>query len=136
MISLVPEEYHVMTNEAGLRMGKGVLRAADVAIVRRERLDQVDDNYLSIPPDVVVEVDTQAEFEKGEVPMGYGTNKTQALLDFGVGKVIWVFTPSRRVLVAERGQEAWSLVGWQTRVSVLGDVTFSIDEVPAGKPGA
>jgi len=51
--------------------------------------------------------------------------QTDALLDFGVHKVIWVFTDARKVMVAEKGRN-WITHGWESNVTVLSDLVVDL----------
>ncbi len=53
--------------------------------------------------------------------------KTQNLLDFGVEQVIWVFTTSKKVLIAEPGQD-WLIKDWGKKIDVLG-LEFSVEKL-------
>jgi len=44
-------------------------------------------------------------------PLDYYATKTDALLDLGVHKVIWIFTDARKVMVAERAVTGLRMVG-------------------------
>jgi len=58
-------------------------------------------------------------------PLDYYSTKTDALLDFGVHKVIWIFTDARKVMVAEKGRN-WITHGWESKVTVLGDLVVHL----------
>lgn len=122
--------YQLLTNELGLQFAKNSWRAADLAIVARKRLVAVEkqDKYLSIPPEVVIEVDTKASLDDVHDVLGYHHKKTDALLDFGVAKVIWIFTESEKIMVAEAG-ESWRTSGWDTAVEVLEGVSFRVSDL-------
>ena len=51
--------------------------------------------------------------------------QTNALLDFGVHKVIWIFTDARKVMVAEKGRN-WITHGWESDVTVVGDIAMDL----------
>lgn len=122
--------WEVLTNELGLQFSKGSWRSADLAIVSRQRLAKLEkiDKYLSIPPEVVIEVDTKASLDDVHDVLGYHHKKTDALLDFGVAKVIWIFTESEKIMVAEAG-ESWRTSGWDTAVEVLEGVSFRVSDL-------
>ncbi|MEM6965713.1 MAG: Uma2 family endonuclease, partial [Bacteroidota bacterium] len=106
MSKLNSNEYRVLTNELGLQFKNG-WRAVDIAIVEKEqlRLVQEKNKYLNIPPKIVIEIDTKAEMETPDDLYGYFHHKTEQLLEFGVEKVIWIFTSSEKVMIAEQQQD-------------------------------
>ncbi len=126
----LPEVYVVLTNELGLQLPGGKWRAADIAIYHQDQLRDVPlhNRYLAIPPQIVIEVDTQADLSQFNTPLDYYYTKTDALLDFGVNKVIWVFTDARKVMVAESGRN-WITHGWESDVTVLGDVVVDLAQL-------
>ena len=51
--------------------------------------------------------------------------KTNTLLDFGTKKVIWVFTSTQQVLVAEKDKD-WLWINWNKPVQVKKEHSFCI----------
>lgn len=123
-------KYYVFTNELGLQISKGTSRAADIAIFSKSQLppDLITNKYSEIPPRLVIEIDTRAEVEEIKDTFTYYNKKTDQLLAFGVGKVIWVFTDSQKVLIAERGQP-WQLVSWDEEIDLIDGVSFKMAEL-------
>lgn len=122
--------YQVLTNELGLQFSKNSWRTADLAIIARKRLATIAkaDKYLAVPPEIVIEVDTKASLDDVHDILGYHHKKTDALLEFGVKKVIWIFTESQKIMVAEPGQ-SWLTSGWDTTVEVLEGVSFRVNDL-------
>jgi len=62
----------------------------DVAIWEKEKVRPFlkKDKMITVPPKVVIEVDTKANLRKFESPQDYFHRKTQDLLDHGVERVI------------------------------------------------
>ena len=52
--------------------------------------------------------------------------KTRKLLDFGTDKVIWIFTDSRQVMVAERTADAWLTMDGHRDLELLDNQLFNI----------
>jgi hypothetical protein len=51
------------------------------------------------------------------------------MLDFGVGRVIWVTTEGpRKILIAELGQD-WRVTNWESVVEFAPDCQFSLHEL-------
>jgi hypothetical protein len=57
-----------------------------------------------------IEVDISAELED-MTETGYIKRKTDILLEFGTKKVIWIFTATQQVLVAEKDKD-WLWINW------------------------
>jgi Uma2 family endonuclease len=126
LIQHLPETYIVLTNELGLQLPGGKWRAADIAIYHQEQLQGIPlhNHYIDIAPQVVIEVDTQADLTQFSTPMDYYYTKTDALLDFGVNKVIWIFTDARKVMVAEKERD-WITRSWDSSVDVLNGIAVN-----------
>jgi len=129
------KSYYIFTNELGIQFEKNYWRAADMVLVEKMRFsDQtLNQKYLDIPPDIIVEVDTKAELTEIENPLGYYQEKTQDFLDFGVQKVIWLFTDTQKVLVAT-GTEKWEISDWSKDIEVLPEIHLNVKALfPGGK---
>ncbi len=92
--------YRFLYNEIGVQFAKKKTRACDIAIYRRERLKTlpITNKYIDMPPDFVIEVDTQADLSNYKYGHDYFLEKTRQLHEFGVQKVIWIFTENHRVV--------------------------------------
>ena len=129
MSNLDPKKFAVLTNEVGFKISKVTWYNLDIAIWEREKLKTLfpKRGYIEIPPKVVIEVDSKVDLEEFEKKFGieYYTAKTEDLLKAGVEKVIWVFTPSQKVLVAEK-DKPWLVVDWNSPVEVLEGVVLNL----------
>ena len=121
------EGFVVITNEIGLHLDKNNNLAADIAIFQKQSLQNTPkkNQYLEIPPEVVIEVDIQASVE-GSV---YYQTKTQKLLDFGVKEVIWVFTENKKISFAKANQEHWLTFDWSQAVTLLDQYQFNLADL-------
>ena len=123
-------DYRILANELGLQFKKKSWRAADLAIYKKADLKNhpLDNKYLPIPPKIVIEVDTKASFEDFNTPMDYYTRKTDALLDFGVEKVIWIFTDAKKVMVAAQNTQ-WLIDNWSAEVEIMEILRVNIEKL-------
>lgn len=122
-------QYDVLGNELGIQFAKGNWRACDVAIFTLADLAGQDETkYARVHPKVAIEVDTKADMDNLDSPFDYYEKKTTQLLEFGVEKVIWLFTKSRKVWIAEPGKD-WIIRDWSQPVPVLADCQFVPDEL-------
>lgn len=118
------EIYDVLGNEIGIQFRKGDWRACDVAIFELKALEGEDETkYAWVPPKVAIGVDTKANMSHVDPESDYYEQKTTKLLDFGVEKVIWLFTRSRKVWIAESGKD-WSIRDWSQAVEVMPGCQF------------
>jgi hypothetical protein len=126
---LVGSGYEVLINELGVQFKKGDWRACDLAIFETAILEQQDlTKYAWIPPKIAIEIDTKADMTRFEIEMDYYQQKTTQLLDFGVEKVIWIFTKSEKIWVAEIDKD-WLIKSWTQPIEVLPGCGFVISEL-------
>lgn len=120
--------YRIISNEIGLKFSKKSWRAADIAIYDKATLKSVPltNKYLEVAPEIVIEIDTKASLEEVSNPFGYYQEKTDQLLDFGVQKVIWIFTETRKIMVAEPEVD-WQIGNWNKDISVMKGVTINVE---------
>jgi len=128
--SVVGNQYLLLTNELGVHFSKGNWRKADIAVVEKTRVKVINDKYIPVPPNVVFEIDTKAALEDYEDPNEYYTLKTKRYLDFGVDKVIWIFTKTRIVEVStKQGKESFT---WKTSIVFLNQHAFCLKDILEG----
>jgi hypothetical protein len=114
----------------GVHLQKNDNVSVDIAIIPREMYQpsRFRGKYINYPPTVVVEIDINidpiASFGNNDE---YVNIKTQSLLDFGVEQIIWVFTRSRKIMVAPK-IGPWLTMNWVDTVSILGH-SFSIEQL-------
>ena len=118
--------YQVAAGELGINLSKSDKRGADLAIYKSENWEWKP-NFSNLPPEVIIEIDVQAELE-GMTEMDYISTKIKDYLDFGVKKVIWIFTKQQLVFVATQ-QLPWLTYDWSTEIEVVEGVGFKLDDM-------
>ena len=118
------KKYILGTNEAGLKFKKGEWRAADVCLWTKASLKgtPLHDHYSLIIPEIVIEVDTKADLLTNP---NYYFDKTKELHRNGVRRVLWVFTSSEQVMIAEKG-EKWTVQDWSESFEVVDGFMLNI----------
>ncbi len=126
----IDKDYEVLTNELGIQFGKNSWRAADIAIIKATDMEAygIDNKYLKFAPEVVIEIDTKAELKEIKNPLGYYHEKTDQFLKFGVTKVIWIFTESKKVMVAEKNK-SWQTSDWKDTVEIINGIDVKIKDL-------
>ncbi|GMT50286.1 MAG: hypothetical protein IEMM0008_1825 [bacterium] len=131
MTRLDLNKYVVTTNELGFKLAQSSWRSLDIAIFEQVKVkvkDYIDyDQYISIPPKLVIEIDTKADLRKFDNPQDYFHQKTKDLLDNNVEKVIWIFTKERFVWLAERGKD-WLIKTWRSDIEVIDGIIINLEE--------
>lgn len=117
-------DYELTVGEHGLTLGKKSWRAADIAIFKKQNL-KLNKHYSKQAPEIVIEIDTKAEIENLGEALEYYDKKTGQLLDFGVKKVIWIFTDSKKIRVLSKNKPALNL-NWEEDIPVIEEITFNI----------
>ncbi|MGI4741435.1 MAG: hypothetical protein ACRYG7_40230 [Janthinobacterium lividum] len=123
------KKYWFATNEAGVHLDHRSNLAHDVAIYEKATLpaNQINAHYVQVPAKVVIEIDVRIDLQDA-ADSNYVNRKTRKLLEFGSEKVIWIFTDSRQVLVAERGAEAWLTMDWHRDLELLDGQFFNVGQ--------
>lgn len=119
-------QYVFLTNEIGNHLGKKNNISGDLYIYERQALapDKINNQYVDVPPKIAIEVDVRIDLTD-EKNADYVHRKTQKLLDWGVEKVIWIFTNTRKVTVAETGKD-WITMDWHREIILLDGQLFNI----------
>ncbi len=118
--------FQLATGELGLNLNSGGKRGADLAIYKAENWEWKP-NFSDLPPEVIIEIDVMAELE-GMTEMDYISTKIKDYLDFGVKKVIWIFTKQKLVFVATQ-QLPWLTYDWSAEIEVVEGVGFKLDDL-------
>jgi len=126
--SFLGDEYLIFTNEIGLQFSKKSWRAADIAVIKSDQVKALDNKYLEVAPELVIEIDSKAELNEIKNPLSYYHEKTDELLNFGVEKVIWIFTDTKKIMIAEKGQQ-WILVNWADLVEIKEGLVLDLEKI-------
>ena len=97
----------------------------DLSIYKKGRLKN-GIRYFETPPNVFIEIDLKidkSDYFVSEIE--YFHKKTEQLLQWGVEKVIWVFSSSRRVLIADNLQK-WEFNSWDIPFNVIDDIEINV----------
>ena len=124
----VDDDYTIVGSEMGLHLGTNDNRCLDLALFDKD-IFKDSKNYADFPPKVVIEVDIQADLGNWEGDeAAYYRNKTEDLLNFGVERVLWIFTENKQVLVVTSTND-WQTVSFDTPVEVIDGKTFTVSEL-------
>ncbi len=126
------KRFRYLSNEIGVQINKKKWRACDIAIYERDRLKDYifNEKYMAIPPDYVIEIDTKADLSKYQYQHDYFIEKTRQLHDFGVKKVIWVFTKNIPVIWESDSADASIIrTGWDHDVTIMEGMTFNLEQL-------
>lgn len=120
--------YFPVVGETGLHIAPKNNLSLDLCIYMRKdfSFSKLENKYKSTPPKVVIEVDTKADpviFDYSN----YYFAKTKNLLDFGVEQVVWIYTDTKKVMVAQ-AEGPWLTVNWTDEITVL-ENTFTIQQI-------
>jgi hypothetical protein len=127
--NLNEKRYRVLTNEQGLHLADKINLSADIAIFETSKLPvrAADKHYASVPPKIQIEVDIDADIEDFEFPEAYINLKTDKLLAFGVEKVIWILSESKKIMIATK-DENWQIMNWHKEVEITEGINFNIGQ--------
>lgn len=123
--------YALTTNESGLTIPKVGRLANDIAIFTKESITELRGKYFRVPPKVAIEVDVKADISLDDYPAGeqdYIFDKTDKLLAFGVERVIWFTTKSKKTFIATKA-EKWVVQTWEDDVTILDDCVLNLAQL-------
>jgi Uma2 family endonuclease len=127
---LPEDQYEIITNEIGLHLERGSNLSSDIVIYQKADLlrTPLKNQYFDIPPLVAIEVDIKADTSDLNTPADYCHGKTEKLFAFGVKQVVWLFSASRKVMVAHPQQD-WITKDWDKPVTLLDQYSFSMADL-------
>jgi len=112
------KKYLPVTNEAGVRLDLNSNLSCDIAIFEKGTFE-ITTRYFDVPPKIVIEVDIKIDLSEFDgIEYEYVAEKTQRLFDFGVERVFWVFSKSRRVFVCLPNQD-WIFTDWSNNIPIM-----------------
>jgi hypothetical protein len=120
------EKYWLLGGELGLQTAANKKAGLDIAIFDKNVLlpSKINRHFAKVPPKIVIEVDVDIESDI-MTPMEVIQIRTKNLHDSGIEKIIWIFTLSRMILVAEKGND-WTMFDWDREVEVIDRITFNV----------
>lgn len=132
------ERYIIGTNEAGVHLGFKKNFSNDIAIYEWAVLtpEKISKNYADVPPKMVVEVDVDFELAEDETDLttlDIIHEKIRKMLEFGTEKFIWIFSASKKVMIAERGQTNWFTMDWDKDFELWPGLTCNVGAYLAEK---
>ena len=125
------KKYLMTTNESGLHMDIGDNLANDIAIFERAQV-QLNDRYFQDAPKVVIEVDIKGDLgdtswnEEGM----YMLAKSQKMLNFGVEKVVWILTKSKKIMISTAAQD-WLVTDFDCNIPLVDDCILNVAKLLA-----
>jgi hypothetical protein len=133
VLSKHSNRYRIATNEPGIHLAKGSNMSADIMVFEKSKVppDVIIKKYIDVPALLHIEVDVQTEL-KGEHSLVYIQQKVSRLLAFGTGKIIWIFTELKQVLVTQSADQ-WHWHSWDTDIELLEGVSVNIGQYLASE---
>ncbi len=118
--------WHLTVGEMGINLSREDKRGADISIFKKKNL-VLNEKYSDLPPEIIIEIDVRAEIEEG-IELDYVAEKTDDYHQFGVKRVIWIFTKAKKVITANAGQP-WLMEDWSADIEIMEDIKFNVAEM-------
>lgn len=118
--------YFPITGEIGLHISHRNNLAGDIMLYHIDQIKKFTKHYFDVPPLLQVEIDVEIDTEN-ITQNQYVTRKTKQLLEFGVRKVVWVFTATQTVWVAEPCQD-WLIIDWNKNIVLFEQIAMNLGE--------
>jgi Uma2 family endonuclease len=118
--------YRIFSNEIGVHISANENIAHDIAIYDKKILtaDKISKQYTDVPAELAVEIDIKIDISEAK-DYDYVNRKTQTVLDFGTKKLIWVFSETQKVMIAEKDKD-WIITDWNKEIDLLEGLQFNI----------
>ena len=112
-------EYEIITNEIGLHVSLGNNLSSDIILYNAEEARQYafDDHYFNVAPKMVIEVDVKIDLEN-TTAVDYLTEKNKTLFNFGVERIVWIFTEDKKIVLATPNKD-WIVSDWSNDFTLL-----------------
>ncbi len=125
--SLLPNnDFDILTGELGLNLPEKTKRGADISIFKTENLE-LNSHFSNIPPEISIEIDIQADTEN-TTQMDYVHEKIEDYHNFGVKKVIWIFSKTKKTIFATP-ELPWHIYDWNKDIEILDGVSFNLNKL-------
>jgi Uma2 family endonuclease len=121
-------KYRIFSNEAGVHIQHKGDFSYDIAVYEKLGLtaDKISKKYADVPCKLAIEIDVKIDISQAK-DYDYVQRKTQKLLDFGVEKVIWLFTETQKVMTATQAED-WRTANWEKTIDLIEGLSFNIAE--------
>ena len=118
--------YLPLTGEVGLHLSYKNNLSGDIMVYKTGQIPVFTKKYLEVAPMLQIEVDTNID-NSNITDNQYVTQKTKRLLEFGVEKLIWVFTTTQTIWIAEPNQD-WRIVDWNKTIDLIEGIQMNLGE--------
>ena len=125
------KKYKILYSELGLHLEAKNNLAADITIYNKSDISQKDitDQYMKIPPRIIFEIDTKADLNNDfDATLEYLEVKSKKLINFGVEKLFWILTKSKKIIVITENKK-WYFADWNEELPIIDDLKFSLQKL-------
>ncbi len=123
------KKYRLFTGELGYHESLHNNMGLDVTLYDRAVLTpaKLTTKFVDLPPLFLVEIDVNVELPDPESDLfqEYVVRKVRRLFALGTRKVVWIFTASRNVCVAEPGKP-WQFHEWDEEIELWDGVRMNL----------
>ena len=120
------DSYRIFTGEPGLHISHKNNLSGDILVYDKKVFpsSKISKHYADVPAELQIEIDITAELED-MTETGYIKKKTNVLLEFGTKKIIWIFTATQQVMIAEKDKD-WLWINWNKPIQIWENNSFCI----------
>jgi hypothetical protein len=119
----------IFVGEIGIHISTNNNFSCDLVIFEDAVLNTLENSnkYFPVPPKIIVEVDTDADLSEVNF-VRYMLSKTKKLLNFGVEKVVWVFSEYQKVMIAVPNGD-WITRDWDKDIEIIDGDAVNLAEL-------
>jgi len=113
----------------GLDLGNKNFREVELGVCSKIQFTKqlLENVYLNIPPKLVFCIDNRKPNILGSEIIYY-VKKIEALLKFGIKKIIWIFTGLNKIMTATNAKK-WTFFNWDEDIEVMKGITMNLQEL-------
>lgn len=123
---LLEHKYDIFTGKLGINMSEQTRRGADLAIYKKGAIE-IDETFANLPPEIIIEIDVVIDTQK-QTEMDYVNEKVDDYLNFGVKKVIWLFSKTKKIIIADKS-DPWLIYNWDKEIELMEGVSFNLQTI-------
>ena len=124
--AMLEKGFEMTTGELGLNLPEQNKRGADISFFRSEELE-LKESFSDLSPEIIIEIDVKADTGKHS-EMEYVLEKIEDYQDFGVQKIIWIFTKTQNIIIADSSRPRIT-ENWDKDVEVVESISFNLNKI-------
>ena len=123
----------VLARVIEINLGNCTVCVVDLAIGEEVEVFRAKKPYAQLDtlPKYVIDIDIKASEDDIEDPITYCHDKIDRLLAHGIEYVIWIFSTSKKIIIAQKGKN-WEIIGWDQSFAHIENIEINLNKLLEG----